>query len=52
MACQKNHNNLESLKRSFMKTAAEIPLATVCVVTAEWQERLKACIKAESSHFE
>jgi len=31
MACQKNHNNLESLKRSFEKAAAEIPLERVCV---------------------
>ena len=31
IACQKNHNNLESLKRSFLQAAAEIPLETVCV---------------------
>jgi len=31
MACQKNHNNLESLARSFVKAAAEISLETVCV---------------------
>jgi hypothetical protein len=24
----------------------------VCVVTAEWPERLKACVKAEGGHFE
>jgi len=24
----------------------------VCVVTEEWLEHLKACIKAESGHFE
>jgi hypothetical protein len=35
-----------------MKAAAEISLETVCVVTAEWLEHLKACIKAESGHFE
>jgi hypothetical protein len=52
MACYKNYNNLESLKRSFVKPAAEISLETVSVVTAEWPERLKACVKAESGHFE
>jgi hypothetical protein len=52
MACQKIHNNLESLKRSFVEAAEEISLETVCVVTAKWLERLKACIKAESGHFE
>jgi hypothetical protein len=51
-ACQKHHNNLESLKRSLMKAAAEIPLETVCATIAEWPERLKACIEAEGSHFE
>jgi hypothetical protein len=40
------------LKRSPMKAVAEIPLGTVHVVTAEWPEHLKACIKAEGSHFE
>ena len=29
MACQKCHNNLDSLKRSIVKAAAEIPLETV-----------------------
>jgi hypothetical protein len=52
MACQKRHNSLENLKRSLVKAAAEIPLGTVRVVTAEWPENLKACIEAEGSHFE
>jgi hypothetical protein len=52
MACRKHHNNLESLKRSLVKAAAEIPLETVRVVTAEWLERLKACGEAEGGHFE
>jgi hypothetical protein len=29
VACQKRHNNLDSLKRSLMKAAAEIPLEMV-----------------------
>jgi len=52
MACQKQHNNLESLKRSLLKAVAEIPLETVRAVTAQRPERLKACVEAEGSHFE
>jgi hypothetical protein len=52
MACRKRHNNLESLKRSLVKAAAEIPLETVHAAIAEWPERLKACVEAEGGHFE
>jgi len=52
MACWKRHNNLDSLKRSLMKAAAEIPLETVRAAIAEWPESLKACIEAEGGHFE
>jgi len=52
MACQKRHNNLDSLNRSLVKAAAEIPLETVRAAIAEWSERLKACFKAEGGHFE
>jgi hypothetical protein len=34
MACQKRHNNLESLRRSLVKAVAEIPLETEHVATA------------------
>ena len=51
MACRKHHNNLDSLKRSLVKAAAEIPLETRAVI-AEWPEHLKACIEAEGGHFE
>jgi len=51
MACQKRHNNLDSLKRSLMKVAAEIPLETVRAMIAEWLERLKACVETEGGHF-
>jgi hypothetical protein len=44
MACQKHHNNLDSLKRSLVKAAAEIPLETVHAAIAEWLECLKACV--------
>jgi len=52
MACRKRHNNLDSLKRSLVKTAAEIALETVRAPIAEWPERLKACVGAEGGHFE
>jgi len=51
MACQKSHNNLDSLTRSITKAAAEIPLETRAAI-AEWPERLKGCVGAEGSHFE
>jgi hypothetical protein len=50
-ACQKRHNNLNSLKRSLVKAAAEFPLETVRAAIAEWPERLKACVEAEGGHF-
>jgi hypothetical protein len=52
MACRKRQNNLESLRRSLVKAAAEIPLETKRAATAEWPERLKACVEAQGGHFE
>jgi hypothetical protein len=52
MVCRKHHNNLDSLKRSLMKEAANIPLETVRATIAEWPEHLKACVGAEHGHFE
>jgi hypothetical protein len=46
IACQKHYNNLDSLKRSLLKAAAEIPLEMVRATIAEWLERLKACVEA------
>ena len=51
-ACQKRHNNLDSLKTSLVKAAAEIPLETARAAIAEWPERHKACVKAQGGHFE
>jgi hypothetical protein len=51
MACQKRHNNLDSLKRFLVKAAAEIPLGTVRAAIADWPEHLKACVEAEGGHF-
>jgi len=50
-ACQKCHNDLDSLKRSLVKAVAEITVETVCVVIAEWPESLKACFEAEDGLF-
>ena len=52
MACRKRHNNLDSLKRSLVKAAAEIRLETGRAVIAEWPECLKTCVGAEGGHFE
>jgi len=52
MACQNRPNNLDSLKRSLVKAAAEIPLQTMRAAIAEWPERLKACVEEEGGHFE
>jgi len=52
MTCQKHHNNLDSLKRSLVKAATEIPLETVSAAIAVWPERLEACVEAEGGHFE
>jgi len=52
MACQKHHNNLDSLKRSLVKEAAEISLEMACAAIAEWLECLKACIGGEGGHVE
>ena len=45
MACRKRHNSLESLRRSPVKAAAEIPLEMERAATAEWPEHLKACVE-------
>jgi hypothetical protein len=46
MACRKHHNSPESLRRFLVKAAAGIPLETERAATAEWPERLKACVEA------
>ena len=52
MAWRKRLNSPESLRRSLVKAAAEIPLETERAATAEWPERLKACVEAHGGHFE
>jgi hypothetical protein len=50
--CRKRHNSLESLRRSLVKAAVEIPLETERAATAEWPDCLKACVEALGGHFE
>jgi hypothetical protein len=52
MTCRKRHNNLDSMKRSLVKAAAEIPLETARAAIAEWPECLKPCFGAEGGYFE
>ena len=52
IACQKSHNNVDSLQRSLMKAATENPLEKARAAIAEWTECLKACVGAEGSHFQ
>ena len=52
MACRERHSSLDSLRRSIVKAAAEIPLETERVATAEWPGRLKACVETWGGHFE
>jgi len=52
MACRKCHNSLDSLKRSLVKAAAEIPLETMRAAIAEWSEGLQACVEAKGGDFE
>jgi len=42
MMCRKRHNSLESLRRSLVKAAAEMPPETERAATTEWPECLKA----------
>ena len=46
MTCRKCHNSLDSLMRSPVKAATEIPLETERAASAEWPERLKTCVEA------
>ena len=49
---KKCHNSLEGLRRFLLKAATDIPLETEREATAGWPEHLKACVKAQSGHFE
>ncbi|CAK1587638.1 unnamed protein product [Parnassius mnemosyne] len=51
-ACSKPHPNLESLKTSLIKAAADIDMDLVRAAIDDWPRRLKACIKNHGGHFE
>ncbi|RVE44371.1 hypothetical protein evm_010992 [Chilo suppressalis] len=44
-ACSKPHPNLESLKTSLIKAAADIDMDLVSAAIDDWPRRLKACIQ-------
>ncbi|CAH0404372.1 unnamed protein product [Chilo suppressalis] len=51
-ACSKSHPNLESLKTSLIKAAADIDVDLVRAAIDDWPRRLKACIQNQGGHFE
>ncbi|RVE44681.1 hypothetical protein evm_010700 [Chilo suppressalis] len=51
-ACSKPCPNLESLKTSLIKAAADIDMDLVRAAIDYWPRRLKACIQNHGSHFE
>ena len=52
MACKKRHPNIESLKWSLQKAAADFPVDVLCNSIDEWPQRLKDCVHANGGHFE
>lgn len=52
MACSKPHRNIESLKASLTKAAADLSIDVVRTVIDEWPGRLKQCVEAKGGHFE
>jgi len=50
-ASSKPHCNLEDLKKSIVKAAAEIPLETIRSID-DFIKRLKLCVKAKLGNFE
>ncbi len=51
-ACSKPHPNLESLKTSLIKAAADIDMDLVRAEIDDWPRRLEACIQNHGGHFE
>ena len=52
MACKKRHHNIESLKQSLQKAAADFPVDVLHDSIDEWPQRLKDCVSANDGHFE
>jgi DDE superfamily endonuclease len=51
-ACAHSHRNLDSLKKSIVKAARELPLETIRESIDEWPKRLRLCVKKRGDHFE
>lgn len=51
-ACSTRHPDLESLKASLIKAAAEIDMDLVRAAIDDWPRRLKACIQNRGGHFD
>ena len=50
--CKKRHPNIESLKQSLWKAAADFPVDVLCNSVEEWPQRLKDSVHANGSYFE
>ena len=49
---KKRHPNIESLKRSLQKAAADFPVDVLRNSIEEWPQRLKDCVHVIGGHFE
>ena len=52
MACKQRHPNIESLKWSLQKAAADFPVDMLHNSIYEQPQRLKDCVHANGGHFE
>lgn len=52
VACSKPHTNLEALKSSIRKAAANFPIERIRAAIDEWPERLRKCVREKGGHFE
>ncbi len=50
--CAHRHHNLESLKKSIIKSVYCMSLEVISVVIDDWSHHLHACIAVHSCHFE
>ena len=52
MACKKRHPNIESLKQSLRKAAADFPVDVLRNSIEGWPQSLKDCVCTNGGHFE
>ena len=50
--CKKRHPNIESLKRSLRKAAADFPVEVLRNLLYGWPQRLKDCVCTNGGRFE